>query len=366
MTEHDGPKLVARHRLDQAGNHGQEGSPLARPDTGERRRVDGQDHPHIMSKGQRYLLVVVDHDSGRLVWAGKNRTRSCAGREPSRVNPHQLVQSHVGVSYMRMRTSACRSGTVCAVPSLRVLLVDDQQMLAEAIAEGLASNSDLWVLGRRATDDPRWTDAVARLRPEVVVLYSAGRAKEVGHLIMQITAASPDAAVVLLAPAPDAPMAVAAARAGAMAILDMDATMERLARLVVAVRNGDAYYPDELLGTVLQVLRGDAKRMRAADAKLRTLSARECEVLREMMVGKSGKQIARQMALSPNTVKTYSRSILMKLDVHSKLDAVAVAWAAGWQFERLPTPSPALTCQAPHHTVRDLSPEARRRASETR
>src|SRR5690349_146057 len=214
------------------------------------------------------------------------------------------MQMHVGVSSAWSRTSACRSATVIAVPRLRVLLVDDEQMLAEAITAGLACYRDLWVLGRRSTDDPLWPDAVTSLQPDVVVLCLAYRAQQVGLFIKRIRAASPDSPVVLLTPAADGAMAVAAARAGAMAMLDMDVTMARLVHVLQAVRNGHACYPDELLGTVLQVLRADAGRVRTAEDKLSTLSPRESDVLVAMMAGKSGKQIARQMSLAPNTVRS--------------------------------------------------------------
>jgi NarL family two-component system response regulator LiaR len=250
------------------------------------------------------------------------------------------------------------SATVVAVTRLRVLLVDDQQMIAEAIAGGLAVCADLWVLGRCATDDARWADAVASLRPDVVVLHVACPAREVGQLVRRILTASPDALVVVLTPAPDTAMAVAVARAGALAMLGMDVTMERLVHVLEAVRSGHACYPPELLGTVLHELRADAERIRTEDGPLSTLSARECEVLLGMMAGNSGKQIARQMFLSANTVRSHSRSILMKLNVHSRLEAAAVARTAGWQCETLgglasvlPYQKAAPGCRG-HHTWR--------------
>jgi DNA-binding NarL/FixJ family response regulator len=137
---------------------------------------------------------------------------------------------------------------------LRVLLMDDERMFGDAVASGIALSGDFWVLGRLATSDPGWPDAVTSLRPDVVVLYSTGRAPEVSLLIRRITTAGLDAAIVLLRPALNAATAVTAARAGAVAVLDTDVTMDHFMRVLEAVRNGHACYPD------LRVLRADAER----------------------------------------------------------------------------------------------------------
>jgi len=229
------------------------------------------------------------------------------------------------------------------VPRLRLLLVDDDRMIAEALAEGFAVSADMWVLGRYATDDPGLAQAVASARPDVVILDGTRPANEVGALVRRIMAAGHGAQVVVLTPAPDAAMAVAVARAGAMALLDMDVTMERLAFVVNAVHRGHGFYPDALLGAVLRELRADVERGgRTDDGPLGSLSTREREVLVGMMEGMSGEQIARQMFLSANTIRSHSRSILTKLHVHSRLEAVAVARTAGWPVEALVASLPPL------------------------
>src|SRR3954451_3460804 len=127
-------------------------------------------------------------------------------------------------------------------------------MIAEAIAEGLAVTAGVWVLGRYATDDPRLIQAVASSRPDVVILDVAGHANEIASLVGRIKAAGHGAHVVVLTPTPDAATAAAAARAGAMALLGSDVTMERLAQIVEAVQEGHASYPADVLGAVLREL----------------------------------------------------------------------------------------------------------------
>jgi hypothetical protein len=82
--------------------------------------------------------------------------------------------------------------------------MDDQRIVGEAIAGGLAASGEFWVLGRRAMDDPGGPGAISSLQPDMVVLCSTGRAPEVGPLIKRITVTGPRAAVVLVRAALDA------------------------------------------------------------------------------------------------------------------------------------------------------------------
>ena len=64
------------------------------------------------------------------------------------------------------------------------------------------------------------------------------------------------------------------------------------------------------------------------------LSPRERDVLLSMMDGKRGRQIAQDLLISTDTVRTHTRNIFAKLDVHSRLEAVRVARAAGLRRPR--------------------------------
>jgi DNA-binding NarL/FixJ family response regulator len=85
-----------------------------------------------------------------------------------------------------------------------------------------------------------------------------------------------------------------------------------------------------MLGEILRELRAEASRVRSGDP-LEGLSAREREILQAMMTGKQGRQIASELLISADTVRTHTQNIYAKLDVHSRLEAVSVARAAGLQ-----------------------------------
>ncbi|MFN2495221.1 MAG: LuxR C-terminal-related transcriptional regulator [Pseudonocardiaceae bacterium] len=212
---------------------------------------------------------------------------------------------------------------------LRVMLIDDHRMLTDALTARLSAAADIWVVGATTTDDPRLAEVVRTLRPDVLTTDVAPAAAETGGMLRTIRAARPTAHVVVLTDSRDTAHAVAAARAGAAAWVPKASSVEHLLGVLRAVGQGHAYYPPRQLGAVLQVLRDDVRQAREHRERLDVLSHREREVLLQMIEGKSVSQIAAESLVSTSTVRTHVRSILTKLGVHSRLEAVRVARGAG-------------------------------------
>ncbi|MFR9728211.1 LuxR C-terminal-related transcriptional regulator [Saccharopolyspora sp. MS10] len=214
------------------------------------------------------------------------------------------------------------------VTVLRLLMVDDHLMLTEALSARLSEAGDLWVVGRCATDDPRLPAMVDRLRPDVVTLDVAP-VGNTGDLVHEVLARRPATRVVVLTGGLDAQRAADAARAGATGWVPKECGVEELTTVLRGVSRGHAWFPPELLGEVLLRLREDVARAGRRDGPLDVLSDRERDVLRGMVEGKRGSLIAEELRISAETVRTHTRSILGKLRVHSQLEAVSVAAAAG-------------------------------------
>ena len=83
-----------------------------------------------------------------------------------------------------------------------------------------------------------------------------------------------------------------------------------------------------MLSGILRCLRADVTRASEDTDVLDMLSPRERDVLRRMVEGKHGRDIAQDLVISTDTVRTHIRSIFAKLDVHSSLGTVRVAQAA--------------------------------------
>ncbi|MGH3771284.1 MAG: response regulator transcription factor, partial [Pseudonocardiaceae bacterium] len=150
-----------------------------------------------------------------------------------------------------------------------------------------------------------------------------------GAMLRSLRAAYPPAQLVVLTGSHDCAHAVAAARAGAAAWVSKESSLEHLRTVLRGVPLGAAFYPPRQLGVVLRELREDARRARDRDARLDVLTHREREVLLRMVDGTPVSQIAVESVVSTSTVRTHVRSILTKLGVRSRLEAVSVARAAG-------------------------------------
>ncbi|MER5390652.1 response regulator transcription factor [Saccharopolyspora sp. NPDC002686] len=219
---------------------------------------------------------------------------------------------------------------------LRLLMVDDHVMLAEALSARLAEVTDLWVVGHCATSDPRLSDVVRQTRPDVLTVDVEPAGAGTGRLLAQLQRIRPSTAIVVLTGVREPGQAIAAARAGAAAWVPKERSFEELTEVLLGVCRGRSWYPPDLLGPVLRELREDAVRAGERNGPLDVLSDRERDVLTRMVNGKRGAQIAEDLLISAETVRTHTRSILAKLQVHSQLEAVSLACSAGLRADDEP------------------------------
>ena len=222
------------------------------------------------------------------------------------------------------------------VTPLRLLLADDHLMVTEALASRLSSAPDLWVAGRCTTAEPNLLDIVRGLRPDVITIEVEPLGAAIGEFLERLVAVRPEARVVVLSADHDQAHAVEAARAGVSAWVAKEQGAGELETVLRGVARGESWFPPAMLGAIMRELRADVSRARQQEDSLDVLSPREKDVLMAMMDGARGRQIAHDLSISTDTVRTHIRNIFAKLDVHSRLEAVRVARAAGL---RPPEPS---------------------------
>jgi DNA-binding NarL/FixJ family response regulator len=216
---------------------------------------------------------------------------------------------------------------------LRLVLVDDYRMVTEALASRLSTAPDLWVAGSCQTNDPRLPEVIRWLRPDLVLIDTEPLGFAVAEVLGRIRSAWPDARIVVVSADEDSSHAVDAARSGADAWVPKSQGADHLETVLRGVARGQSFWPPELLGEVLRGLRDDVQTARESSNLLDTLSPRELDVLTSMAKGKRARQIAAELMISADTVRTHTRSIFGKLEVHSRIEAVSVAWAAGLRPE---------------------------------
>src|SRR5690349_24562665 len=123
---------------------------------------------------------------------------------------------------------------------MRVLLLDNEQMLGELLAVSLSGSPDIWVLGRYRTNDPRLLEVVARWRADVIMVDLDLVGSAAVALIRQLRATAPATRVVVLGTGSASALCVAMARAGADAWLDMTASLDELILAIRTVYLGGA------------------------------------------------------------------------------------------------------------------------------
>ncbi|WP_083936809.1 response regulator [Longispora albida] len=218
---------------------------------------------------------------------------------------------------------------------MRVLLVDDHPVFAEALAARLAIEPDIEVLPV-ASGSGRALAEISLGDPDVVLLdlylgesYTAsGEHSERNGLglLATIRARYPRTKVIMLTAAEDPALTVAAFRAGADGWLPKSAHAAELVEAIRSVARGEASVPPRLLADVLDRLTG---RQGPDGDPLAVLTVREREVLQCMVDGLGRAEIAARLHISSNTARTHTQNILSKLGCHSVLEAVALARKSG-------------------------------------
>ena len=198
----------------------------------------------------------------------------------------------------------------------------------EALAARLDRESGLSVVATAV--HPGEALRVVGARPvDLAVLGINGNGGDVLDLAETLLAERPGLAVVAVAEDDDLAVLARAVRLGFRGWVPKEAGVAALIGVLRGVRQGETHIPPALLTRLLPYLLHEQDRRRAAEQQFAVLTARELDVLRAVCQGATRREIAADMALSPNTVRTHMQNVLAKLGVHSSLAAVALARAAG-------------------------------------
>ncbi|MER5640171.1 response regulator transcription factor [Kitasatospora sp. NPDC002227] len=120
-----------------------------------------------------------------------------------------------------------------------------------------------------------------------------------------------------------------AVRAGVRGWVPKDSTLQHLLVVIRGVLRGETWLPPPLLTRVVDELIAQRSAQDEGAERLATLTAREREVLGCLCAGLSRPEIGRRLFLSTNTVRTHVQNLMLKLDVHSAVAAVALANRVG-------------------------------------
>ena len=210
---------------------------------------------------------------------------------------------------------------------IRLLIIDDHEMVREGLKAMLTAEADFEIVGDAANAEQA-LEMIEHLRPDVILL-DVRLPKESGiDVCRTVTERYPETAVIILTTFTDETLVAQCIQAGARGFIVKDIERFDLKRSIRAVARGEAAIDPKAAVAVLAQLR------RAPQVKqepsLELLSPQQIVILRLVAQGLSSREIATQLYLSENTVKGYVQEILHRLGVKNRTEAVMVAVKQGW------------------------------------
>jgi DNA-binding NarL/FixJ family response regulator len=213
--------------------------------------------------------------------------------------------------------------------SIRVLLADDQALVRGGFRMILEATDDVSVVGE-AGDGGEAAALAERLRPDVVLMDVRMPGVDGIEGTRRIAASGARAARIIVLTTYDVDEYVfAALRAGASGFLLKDVRPPELVEAIRVVARGDALLAPTVTRRLLDRLAGTLPGEEAPPPALVELTEREVEVLRLVALALSNAEIAERLVLTEATVKTHVSSILRKLGLRDRVQAVVLAYDVG-------------------------------------
>lgn len=210
---------------------------------------------------------------------------------------------------------------------LRVLLADDHTLMRQGLRRIIEEQPD-WEVVAEASNGREAVRLTLELLPTIVVLDIGMPQMNGIEAIRQITRKAPAVHVLILSMHSDEAYIVQVLQAGARGYLLKDSADEDLVRALNAIAQGKSFFSP----AVARVMLDDYVRHlaeRGVTDRYDSLSEREREIFQLVAEGRTNKEIAQLLALSPSTVETHRAHIMEKLDVHTAAEIVLYAVRKG-------------------------------------
>ena len=208
---------------------------------------------------------------------------------------------------------------------IRVFLIDEQAIFRHGLANLLAQESDIILIGESSGDD-EVLSTLARLCPDVVILdigMETGRGLQIARVLGE---QHPHVRVIFLSNYKDGQHLLQALETGAHSYLLKNTSHHMLAKAIRATHRGERLLAPEMLPYLVDGYRHLVQARKQPEARL---SVQEIDILRMLSDGATSQDIAKHMFWSEVTVKRRVRDIEDKLQANNRIHAVATALRLG-------------------------------------
>jgi DNA-binding NarL/FixJ family response regulator len=210
---------------------------------------------------------------------------------------------------------------------IRVLVAEDQQLVRDGIVTMLGVRDDFVVVAQ-VGDGERAVAEARRTRPDVAMLDIRMPGLDGIEATRRITAELPETRVLVLTTFGSDELVFEALAAGAAGFLLKDVRAEDLLEAVAAVARGEGRLDPSVTAAVVGHFRAH-RSTPTGSWDVSGLTSRETEVLIHLAKGLSNAEIATALGVAPGTVKTHVATVLAKLGVRDRVQAVIAAYESG-------------------------------------
>jgi len=206
----------------------------------------------------------------------------------------------------------------------RLLLVDDHSLIRAGV-RALVSDIPGYTVVGEAEDGDQLLEQAQQLAPDMVLLDISMRSTSGLDALTQLRASGNTCKVLILSMHTDPDLIMRALESGAHGYLLKDATATELEQALAALRSGERYLSPAIAHTVINQALMRAQHGKQPNVDRHNLTARQLEILRLIVRGKSTREIATGLGLSIKTVETHRSQIMKRLQIHDVAGLVLFA-----------------------------------------
>ncbi len=210
---------------------------------------------------------------------------------------------------------------------MKVLLIDDHTLFRTGIG-ALLQGHDIQLAAAVGTGE-EGIRLATELEPDIVLLDLRMPEMDGLQVLTTLKKRTPALPVVMLTTSEEEQDLLAALQSGAQGYLLKDMETEELINSLQRALNGEVVVAPSMTPLLARVAQGEILKTHQRDDLQTLLTPREYEILSHLAEGQSNKVIGRELNISDGTVKLHVKSILKKLDVHSRVEAAVIAVERG-------------------------------------